>query len=114
MSMCGTCGETIIEGRCQCPRGISSLAGSIKFGWYIDSDPGALFDASDLITPLLEVLDRVENALVGAVSQCVDVYIDGTDNPPVRVMFDIGSYDIEIEDGPVNGLLNEIREELAE
>lgn len=95
-------------------RGISSLAGSVKLGWYIDRDPGALFDASDLVTRLPDVLDRVENAIVGAISQCVDVYIDGTDNPPVRVVFDLGGHEIEIEDGPVNGVLGEIRSEIGE
>lgn len=28
--MCGTCGEVIVEGRCQCPRGISGLAGRLR------------------------------------------------------------------------------------
>lgn len=112
MSMCGTCGEAIVEGRCQCPRGISSLSGSVKLGWWIDRDPGALFDASELITRLPDVLDRVENAIVGAISQCVDVYIDGTANEPVRVMFDLGGKEIEIDDGPLNGMIDEIREEL--
>ena len=114
VSMCGTCGEAIVEGRCQCPRGISGLAGSVKIGWWIDRDPGALFDASDLVTRLPEVLDRVENAIVSALSQCVDVFIDGEDEAPVRVMFDLGGKEIEIDDGPINGTLDDIRAELGE
>lgn len=113
MSMCGTCGEAIVEDRCQCPRGISGLAGSVKIGWWIDRDPGALFDASDLVTRLPEVLDRVENAIVSALSQYVDVYIDGRDNPPVRVMFDIGGHEIEIDDGPINGTLDDLQAEIG-
>jgi len=109
MSMCGTCGEFINEGRCQCPKGLESLAGTIRIGWYIPSDPGATFDASELVTKLETVLDRLENAIVGALSQTVDVYIDGKSEPPVRVCFDIGGHDIEIDDGPVNGSLREIR-----
>ena len=114
VSTCGTCGEFINEGACKCPRGLESMAGSIKLGWWIDRDPGALFDASDLVTRLPEVLDRVENAIVSALSQCVDVFIDGEDNPPVRVMFDLGGKEIEIDDGPINGPLDDIRAELGE
>lgn len=102
-----------IEGCCQCPRGISSLAGSIKLAWWIDRDPGALFDASELVTKLEDVLDRLEDALTGALSQTVDVYIDGQNEPPVRVCFDVGGHEIEIDDGPINGSLNKIREELG-
>lgn len=47
-------------------------------------------------------------------NEYVDVYIDGQDNPPVRVMFDIGGHEIEIDDGPNNGTLDDIRAEIGE
>ena len=90
------------------------MAGSIKLGWWIDRDPGATFDASDLVTRLPEVLDRLEDALTSALPECVDVFIDGEDNPPVRVMFDLGGKEIEIDDGPIDGPLDDIRAELGE
>lgn len=108
--MCATCGESINDGVCKCPRGLESMAGSIKIGWWIDRDPGATFDASEL--PV--ALDRLEDALTSALSQCVDVFIDGEDSPPVRVMFDLGGKEIEIDDGPVNGTLDDIRAELVD
>lgn len=37
----------------------------------------------------------------------------GKGNEPVRVMFDIGGHEIEIDDGPITGSLNEMREELG-
>ena len=114
VSTCGTCGEFINEGACKCPRGLESMAGSIKLGWWIDRDPGALFDASDLVTRLPEVLDRLEDALTSALPECVDVFIDGEDEAPVRVMFDLGGKEIEIDDGPINGTLDDIRAELGE
>lgn len=39
MSMCATCGESINDGVCKCPRGLESMAGSIKIGWWIASYP---------------------------------------------------------------------------
>lgn len=41
-------------------------------------------------------------------------YIEWHEDPPIRVMFDLGGHEIEIDDGPVNGVIDEIRAELGE
>lgn len=93
-----------------------SIAGTIKVGWSIrERDLGIDKIQRELTKKELRAMyDRIEEAVVGAVGgDYVDVYIDGEAKPPVRVYLDLcaGMNELEIDDGPVNGRLEDLREE---
>lgn len=93
-----------------------SIAGSIKVGWSIsERDLGIDKIQRELTKQELRAMyDRIEEAVTGALGgDYVDVYLDGEDKPPVRVYLDLcaGMNELEIDDGPVNGRLDDLREE---
>lgn len=96
-----------------------SIAGSIKVGWSIrERDLGIDKIERELTKKeLLAMYDRVEEAVTGALGgDYVDVYLDGKNKAPVRVYLDIcaGMNDLEIDDGPVNGMISDLRDELED
>lgn len=96
-----------------------SIAGSIKVGWTIrERDIGIDKIERELTKKeLLAMYDRIEEAVTAALGgDYVDVYLDGKDKEPVRVYFDIyaGMNDLEIDDGPVNGMISDLRDTLEE
>lgn len=94
-----------------------SVAGSIKVAWSIrEHDLGIDKIQRELTNKELRTMyDRIEEAVTEAVGgDYVDVYIDGKDKAPVRVYLDLcaGMNELEIDDGPVNGRLDDLRKEL--
>ena len=91
------------------------IAGTIKVGWMIDekdllADPDAELSPADL----RKFYERLEELLCAAFHQEVRVWIDGDDKPPVEVWLEApycGDDDIEIDDGPVNGTIADLRRE---
>ena len=92
-------------------------AGTIKVGWMIDEKD--LLDTGDAeLSPadLRKFYDRLEELLASAFHQEVRIWIDGEDKPPVEVWLEapfMGDHGIEIDDGPVNGTLADLRGELG-
>ncbi len=96
-----------------------SITGSIKVGWSIRERDLGIDKIDGELTPneLRAMYDRIEEAVTGAMGgDYVDVYLDGKGKKPVRVYLDIcaGMNDLEIDDGPVNGMLSDLRTELEE
>ena len=90
-------------------------AGTIKVGWMIDEKD--LIDTGDAeLSPadLRKFYERLEELLCSAFHQAVTIWIDGDDKPPVEVWLEApycGDSDIEIDDGPVNGTIADLRRE---
>lgn len=94
-----------------------SIAGTIKVGWSIRERDLGIDNIQRELTKneLRAMYDRIEEAVAEAVGgDYVDVYIDGKDKAPVRVYLDLcaGMNELEIDDGPVNGRLDDLREDL--
>lgn len=94
------------------------VAGSIKIRWYILSRDLGIHKIKRVMTKkeLRAMCDRIEKAVTKAVRRDVDVYLDSRKKTPTRVSL-LGAGDLnelEIDDGPVNGLLSDIRIELWE
>lgn len=86
------------------------VSGTIKIGWSISERDLGIADIKRYLTSEeeRELYDRIELALTDALPQTA--HVDG-----VRVVFEIlGDDEIEIYDGPVNGWLFALREELEE
>ena len=65
---------------------------------------------------LRKLYDRLEELLASAFHQEVRIWIDGEDKPPVEVWLEapfMSDHGIEIDDGPVNGTLADLRGELG-
>ena len=87
------------------------LAGTIRITWSISDEDAKVPPGDDDLTPaqVRALCDRIEDAVTSALPQTVDVWIDGEDEPPTRVHFDLGGAEIEIDDGPINGTLEDLR-----
>lgn len=84
------------------------VSGMIKIGWSIsERDLGIDVLERELTSEeLRELYDRIEQVLADALTPRARV-------GDVRVFLEIlGDDEIEIDDGPVNGLLSDLREEL--
>lgn len=93
-----------------------TICGTIKIRWSIDERGlGVAHIDRELTKPELAALyDRIEDLVGQAFHQRVTIWIDGEDNPPVDVFLEATDPEIEIDDGPVNGLLSDLRDELDE
>lgn len=100
------------------------ICGTVKVEWSIDERGLNVAHIQRELTKaeLLALYDRIEECLIGAIGgdyvdvygDYVDVYIDGEEKPPVRVHIDMraGMNELEIDDGPVNGRIEDLRNEL--
>ena len=90
------------------------IGGTIKVGWQISAF-GLGIDRlkRDLTKAELTALyDRIEDLVTQAFHQRVSIWIDGESRPPVDVFLETDGMEIEIDDGPVNGMLSDLRIEL--
>ena len=91
------------------------VSGTIKVGWTITEKGLGLDKISGELTKeqKLALYDRIEEAVTAAFPDSVDLYLDGEELAPVRVHLDVtsGFTDLEIDDGPVNGMLDDLRQE---
>jgi len=86
------------------------IAGTIRIGWSIsERDLGIAGIERDLTrAEIMRLVDRIEDAVTSVIHDRVDVWIDGEESPPITVHVEIMG-DLEIDDGPVNGLVDDIR-----
>lgn len=91
------------------------ICGTIRITWSISDEDAKIPPGDEDLTPeqVRALCDRIEEALTSSIGQTVDLWLDGEDEPPVRVMFDCCCSEIEIDDGPVNGTLEELRGEYS-
>ena len=91
------------------------IAGTIKVGWSIDEKDLLKDPDAELTGEALEKFcERLEEIVCAAFHQTVTIWIDGDDKPPVEVWLEApycGDSDIEIDDGPVNGTIADLRRE---
>lgn len=86
------------------------MAGTIKVGWMIDEKGLGIDHERELTKAELSALyDRIADLVGQAFHQRVTIWIDGEDKPPVDVFLEATDMEIEIDDGPVNGLLSDLR-----
>lgn len=95
----------------------NTIGGSIKVGWQIAERGLGIADIQRELTreELTKLYDRIEELLASAFHQSMKIWIDGEDKPGVDVFLEapyMGDCDIEIDDGPVNGSLEQLRREL--
>lgn len=95
----------------------ATVGGAIRVGWQItERDLGIAHIQRELTQEELgQLYERIEELLCAAFHQRVTIWIDGEDKPGVDVFLEapyMGDCDIEIDDGPVNGTLADLREEL--
>ena len=91
------------------------IAGTIKAGWSVGWNE-LLGDSDEELTgkALEKFCERVEELVCAAFHQEVRIWIDGDDKPPVEVWLEapfMGDHGIEIDDGPVNGTIADLRRE---
>jgi len=94
----------------------NSIAGTIKVGWSIDERGLGIGHIQRELTKreLAALYDRIADLVGQAFHQRVTIWIDGEDKPPVDVFLEATDMEIEIDDGPVNGLLSDLRNELGD
>ena len=91
------------------------ITGTIRIGWCIRDDKSAgVPDGTGDITQAqtAAICDRLEEVLHGCLptQSWVDVWVDGEGAEPIRVYFEaMGDDEIEIDDGPINGTLADLR-----
>lgn len=92
------------------------VAGTIKVSWQIDERGlGIEHIDRDLTREELAALyDRISELVTSAFHQRVSIWIDGEDKPPVEVILEANDSEIEIDDGPVNGMLPDLRDAVDE
>lgn len=89
------------------------LWGTAKVSWCMSGRDLRIPDGDAPLTraQIRALEERLQEALAAALpGDRVDVWIDGEDQPAVRVHFDLGDMEIEIDDGPVNGRVGELEE----
>ena len=93
-----------------------SIAGTIKVGWSIDERGLGVDHIQRELTKgeLAALYDRIADLVGQAFHQRVTIWIDGEDKPPVDVFLEATDMEIEIDDGPVNGMLSDLRSELED
>lgn len=89
-----------------------TIAGTIKIGWQITERDLCLPNNPDA-EDYREAYERLEEILGAIISQTVDLWVDGEKKPPVRVFLE-NMGEIEVDDGPHNGSLEDIRLELED
>lgn len=90
------------------------IGGTIKVGWQISERGLGIEQIQRELTneELTKLYERIEELVCAAFHQRVTVWIDGEDKPGVDVFLEapyMGDCDIEIDDGPVNGSLEDLR-----
>ena len=95
----------------------NTIGGTIKVGWQISERGLGIEQIQRELTKeeLTKLYDRIEELLASAFHQSMKIWIDGEDKPGVDVFLEapyMGDCDIEIDDGPVNGALADLRREL--
>ena len=94
---------------------IEYMSGTIKVGWSISEKDLKIDQIQRDLTreEKLSLYDRIEESVTSSFSQVVDLLMDGEDQPPVRVHLEVtsGFTDLEIDDGPMNGMIDDLREE---
>jgi len=93
-----------------------TICGTIKVGWSIDE---VGLNVAHIQRELTKgergaLYDRIADLVTQAFHQRVTIWIDGEDKPPVDVFLEATDLEIEIDDGPVNGLISDLRNELEE
>jgi hypothetical protein len=90
------------------------VAGTVKVEWCVSERDLKIADIERELTPqeLRDLYRRIADVVTSAFHQRVDVYVDGEAARPVTVVLDVSEADIEIDDGPVNGLLPDLEAEL--
>lgn len=93
-----------------------TICGTIKVGWSIDERGLNVAHIQRELTKaeLAALYDRIADLVTQAFHQRVTIWIDGEDKPPVDVFLEATDMEIDIDDGPVNGLLSDLRNELEE
>lgn len=93
------------------------LYGTVKIGWGISEKHAQVPDGDADLTKkqIAALLERIEEAVSAALpSMHVDVALDfdpekGEQGEWVRVHFDLGASEYEIDDGPINGDFDSLR-----
>ena len=80
-------------------------------GWIISEKGLGIADIERKLTKeeRTALYDRIGELVTAAFQQRVTIWIDGEDKPPVDVFLEANEDEIQIDDGPVNGLLVELR-----
>jgi len=94
-----------------------TMGGTIKVGWQISERGLGIEHIQREMTKdeLAKLYERIEELVCAAFHQRVTVWIDGEDKPGVDVFLEapyMGDCDIEIDDGLVNGSLEDLRRDL--
>jgi hypothetical protein len=91
-----------------------TVSGTIQVRWTISERDLQIAHIERELTPaeLSTLYDRIGELVVEAFSQRATIWIDGEDKPPADVHLEVNETDIEIDDGPVNGRLEDLRTEL--
>lgn len=89
------------------------VSGTIKVGWSIDERGLGIADIQGELTraELNALYERITELVTQAFHQRVTIWIDGEDKPPVDVFLEATDMEIEIDDGPVNGAISELRDD---
>lgn len=90
------------------------VAGTIRLGWQISEKGLGIDHIQRELTrdELNKMFDRIEEILSSAFSQKVTIWIDGEEKPGVDVFLEnMGDGEIEIDDGPANGILADLKAE---
>jgi len=91
------------------------ICGTIKIAWAIAERGLNIAHINRALTKkeLAALYDRISDLVTASFNQRVTVWVDGEDAPPVDVLLETSDAEIEIDDGPVNGLLSDLIAELS-
>lgn len=92
------------------------VRGTILVSWSIDERGLGMDGIYRELTKaeLAALYDRIADLVTQAYHQRVTIWIDGEDKPPVDVYLEANDMDIEIDEGPRVGHLNDLRAELEQ
>lgn len=94
--------------------GPDMVCGTVKLGWQIKERDLGLPDKPSK-DDWAKFYDRLEDLISSAFHQRVTIWIDGEAKPGVDVVLEqFGDFEVEIDEGPVNGTLSDLREELED
>lgn len=90
------------------------ISGTVIVSWTVSEKGLGIGGIQRKLTKaeLAALYDRIEDLVRQAFRPRVTIWVDGEDKPPVDVFLEASGYDIEIHDGPVNGMIADLRDEL--